>query len=95
MPTMEGYEYADRSHEITIQRKGFIYETCHNKPRPTSATQFYQDGWTEDGRRRMVEVTTDFVVQGCPHLKRDEDPGCTGCVHRNVAIAPAKATPSH
>lgn len=95
MPTMEGYEYADRSHELTIQREGFIYETCHNKPRPVSTTQFYQNGWTEDGRRRMVEVTTYFVVQGCPHLKRDEDPGCQGCVHRSPPSVPPKATPSH
>lgn len=84
MPTMEGYAYADHSHEITIQPKGFVYEACHNKPRPTSTTQRYQNGWTTDGRRNMIEKTTHFVVQGCTHLKRREDSGCIGCEHRDA-----------
>lgn len=84
MPTMEGYEYADRSHDKTIQGSDFRYEACHNKPRPTSTTQMYQRGWTEDGRRNMIEITTDFVIQGCTHLKRREDSGCAGCVHRDA-----------
>ena len=84
MPTMEGYEYADRSHEKTIQRSDFRYESCHNKPRPKSATLLFQNGWTKDGRRKMMKHTTEFVVQGCTHLKRREDSGCVGCMHRDA-----------
>lgn len=94
MPTMEGYVYADRSHELTIQPKGFIYESCHNKPRPTSTTQWYQNGWTEDGRRKMIPVTTQFVIQGCTHLKRREDAGCLGCRHRDEPGAGEPSSPA-
>lgn len=60
---------------------------CHNRPLPNK-TLLVQDGWTSDGRRRMVRIKHNFERGGkCPYLLTNEgknDAGCIGCVHEKV-----------
>ena len=38
-----------------------------------------QDGWTEDGRRKMVTVVSHWAPIQCTHLLAASDAGCKGC----------------
>lgn len=54
--------------------------SCHNHAPSTGRTEHAaQDGWTEDGRRKMVTVVTHWAPIQCTHLLPESDPGCTNC----------------
>lgn len=59
--------------------------TCKNKLAPESLPGYFiQDGWTEDGRRRMVLHRTQWKPAGCGANanERAADPECEGCKWR-------------
>ena len=83
MPVQEGYVYADTPHEKTVAVTGRTY-SCHSDvngdhPRGRTTTRLVQDGWTDDGRRIMVECTTVRNGQACCHDLRQSDVNCAGC----------------
>jgi hypothetical protein len=49
---------------------------CHNRSMPETVR--YQDGWTEDGRRIMVEVPFRMSHK-CFWEFRETDPRCEHC----------------
>lgn len=83
MPVMEGYRYADEVHER--MRDSPTYG-CHNHPRREARPQLVQDGWTEDGRRVMVEIVSRWIPERqCGHDESNLDTKCVGCVWRLAA----------
>lgn len=59
---------------------------CHNRA-PLAQTARVQDGWTEDGRRNMVEIPVP-MEKGCQYRKTElgqADPRCEGCAERGKA----------
>ena len=83
MPTDPGYIHTEIPHPSTVD-DGKPYG-CHNKLRPAGPfIACFQDGWTDDGRRLMVERPVQFAERGCMHaglsgLNRHNDPKCAGC----------------
>lgn len=75
MPVAEGYIYADEAHEKTIDPGKY---GC-NREANWKPFQWYQDGWTKDGRRKMVKVPFDPVLRECGHDTRPDDGKCVGC----------------
>jgi len=59
---------------------------CHNSPRPRHESKPYeiQDGWNEDGTRRMVSHQTEWKPVPCGHTWSDTDPACEGCEWRDA-----------
>lgn len=56
---------------------------CNNR-KPLAETTKVQDGWTDDGRKVMVEIPA-FGVRECvyaTHYLGETDPGCDGCSWR-------------
>lgn len=59
---------------------------CYNHP-PFKKTVVVQDGWTEDGRRNMIEQTSAFQDDDCHYSLSNEgkvDADCDGCSWRKV-----------
>lgn len=84
MPVMPGYLHVDTPHERTVAGPGYRYG-CHSDtlgPIPRGRRGIpavAQDGWTEDGRRRMVDYTADWIEMPCGHTTRATDDACAGC----------------
>ena len=54
--------------------------SCHNhEPYDPVKKYWAQDGFTEDGRRKLVEVVTPYSPIQCTHLLAESDPACSGC----------------
>lgn len=55
---------------------------CFNRSMPSTVR--YQDGWTEDGRRILVDVPFRMSRE-CHWESRESDPRCRGCTapHEN------------
>lgn len=88
-PVMPGYQHADTPHESTVAGTGWLYG-CHSSrlgdiPRGRTVQYVAQDGWTEDGRRRMVHYATDWLPMTCGHSERSNDTACRGCTNRRTA----------
>ena len=83
MPVDPSHEYVDKAHEKTIDT-GSPYG-CKKAPPVRPFTTQYQDGWTPDGRRNMVERRVEFKADViCGHIghnaiNKDNDPKCRGC----------------
>lgn len=56
---------------------------CHNHEERKNSPMTVQDGWTEDGRRNMIEIKTKWRDVQCGHDMRTTDPNCTGCRWRD------------
>lgn len=56
---------------------------CHSLP-PVPPTIVVQDGWTADGRRRMVEIPNFVAGCVCRYEGRGGDPRCLGCRDQNM-----------
>lgn len=80
MPVMDGYAYADTPHERTIVDSSFRYG-CHGRMPTPQTVASVQDGW-HDGRRRMIELTSEWLPIKCGHIMRLTDPACTDCINR-------------
>lgn len=84
MPVMPGYAHADEAHEKTVAGAEYRYG-CHSRKIGDSQRgrtvdrHSVQDGWTSDGRRRMVELVSDWIEMACGHTTRATDPACEGC----------------
>jgi hypothetical protein len=53
---------------------------CHNHPEdPRRTGMRAQLGWTEDGRRNMVPVETQWIELQCGHDFSDKDRDCDDC----------------
>lgn len=80
MPVAEGYVYADTPHPSTHDTPRY---GCHNRG-PLRECAQVQDGWTEDGRRRMVTIPTIPSTAHCGHdpVSRAADPKCAGCARQ-------------
>ena len=59
---------------------------CIKSPRPRYKTPAYmvQDGWNEDGTRRMIQHKTHWLPMNCGHSYSATDPSCRGCRWRSV-----------
>lgn len=55
---------------------------CHNREDMSVTRGMNQNGWTDDGRRNMVERETRWLEVGCGHTYRSTDPCCTSCKWR-------------
>ena len=53
---------------------------CHNRQIPGSIPIMVQSGWTEDGRRNMVEIPYRNS-KDCRYDLKLSDKFCNGCVH--------------
>lgn len=86
MPVDPNHIYADTPHEKTVQRADFLY-SCNSivsgdtRPRGRSSTQWFQDGWTEDGRRIMVQHTTHWSPIQCGTTYEPVMGPCEGCAN--------------
>lgn len=79
MPVMPGYKYADEPHEKTVTGAGFRYG-CHNTVRNNDAVILVQDGWNDDGTRRMIESVWEPLKHiKCGHDVKHVDSACQGC----------------
>jgi len=56
--------------------------SCHNGDRPKTIAYQSQNGWTEDGRRAMVDHVTEWLDIPCGHSYSGSDPNCQGCKWR-------------
>lgn len=67
-----------------MSRYAYCYTTDPNAegtggPRDT----LVQDGWTDDGRRVMVPIRSEWKkLERCGHMTPETDPECTGCARR-------------
>lgn len=52
---------------------------CYNHPPRQPVPLEAQDGWTVNGRRNIVTVTTVWAAVECAHDDRDTDSVCHGC----------------
>ena len=57
---------------------------CHNhEPRVLDGRRLdtleVQDGWTDDGRRRMRAHTTEWLPIECGYTESGDDERCAGC----------------
>jgi len=83
MPVDPTHEYVDKAHKKTIDT-GSPYG-CQKAPPVRPFVTQYQDGWTPDGRRNMVEHRVEFKTDViCGHIghdaiNKDNDPKCRGC----------------
>lgn len=84
MPVDPNHRYADEAHPSTMTGAGWRYACWtlsdeYRRDRP--GVTLVQDGWTEDGRKRMVEVQRN-PKQGvfCGHTPAQVDKACNGCV---------------
>lgn len=79
MPTMDGYEYADKPHDKTVIDKSYRYG-CFNRNQNGSKDIENPNGWNEDGTRRMIKRKTNWLPEvRCGHDDRANDPHCEGC----------------
>lgn len=83
MPVMPGYTHADTPHEKTIQREGYRYG-CHNTQRGGSHSYPVQDGWTDDGRRNMIQIVTDWLPRKCGTTYEPAMGPCAGCTNNTL-----------
>ncbi len=83
MPTLEGYQYADQAHPKTVVTSDYRYTCASDLPRGRTNLWVVQDGWTEDGRRRMVQGATEWLPLPCGYIHRAQDPHCEGCKNRS------------
>lgn len=89
MPTDPNNPYVDTPHPKTVRKAGWVYG-CHssilgNEPRGRTIMTYQQDGWTPDGRRRMVPVKSEFIPRKCghdPQVGKPSDPQCSGCFNK-------------
>lgn len=81
MPVMPGYKYADEAHEKTVAVAGDGWRYgCHNTVRTDDKIVMVQDGWNDDGTRRMVESVWEPLKRiKCGHLDRSTDSACQDC----------------
>jgi hypothetical protein len=83
MPVDPNHIHTDQAHASTIDT-GRPY-SCKNRPPVAPFVAEFQDGWTEDGRRKMVKRRVEFKAgvdcghHGLSGLNRDSDPKCRGC----------------
>lgn len=83
MPVDPTYEYIDQAHPSTIDDN--VLYSCHNRPPVKPYIQLFQDGWTEEGTRKMVPVEVSFKENvNCGHiglsgLNRTNDIKCKDC----------------
>jgi hypothetical protein len=63
--------------------------SCHNKDAKAETKHTAQDGWNDDGTRKMVEVVSTWLEDTggsrCGHIGSAEDSRCIGCEHRRVS----------
>lgn len=84
MPVDPNHRYADEAHPSTMTGAGWRYACWtlsdeYRRDRP--GVTLVQDGWTEDGRRIMVEIQrTPKHGVACGHIPPNPDPACDGCV---------------
>lgn len=63
------------AHPLTVREK---YKAgCHSRKPRTLAFYTVQDGWTDDGRRRMIIIPADALSTKCRQIKML--PECEGC----------------
>jgi len=57
---------------------------CMDREPVTPTRYTMQDGWTDDGRRAIVDWETQWLEleDKCGHSYRKSDPACTGCKWR-------------
>lgn len=56
---------------------------CFNKdPGVNNTPMEMQSGWTDDGRRIMVNHQPAFIAMDCGHHLSHTDPSCSGCKWR-------------
>ena len=57
---------------------------CMDREPVTPIRYTMQDGWTDDGRRAIVDWETQWLEleDECGHSYRKSDPACTGCKWR-------------
>lgn len=82
-PTMPGYIHADVPHEKTSIGRDYRYGCNGLPPRNTPTKMWVQDGWTEDGRRKMIKIDVTHGDVICGHDARKSDPACAGCPNRH------------
>lgn len=75
MPVAEGYVYADEAHAKTVDPGKY---GCNKEPKFLPSYPV-QDGWTKDGRRKVVQVPFEPVLLECGHDTRQDDRKCVGC----------------
>lgn len=56
-----------------------VYGCNNHEPRPAAQVIEVQDGWTEDGRRKMTRITSKWQPVVCGHNFREVDLACSGC----------------
>jgi hypothetical protein len=57
---------------------------CYNRA-PLREEALVQDGWTKDGRRKMICIPVP-MTKDCQFSKGADDPRCAGCVHKQKRI---------
>lgn len=62
----------------SVERRTPLGFGCFNHP-PRKDVLLVQDGWAEDGRRKMVFVP-DLMSKDCRYDLKREQPECQGCV---------------
>lgn len=53
---------------------------CHNRAALRDTIEV-QDGWTGDGRRKMVNIPAQNTKH-CVYSRDNNDPACAGCKHK-------------
>lgn len=72
------------------------YSCWNNRPPTQPHVALFQDGWTADGRRNMVEYPVAFSpAVRCGHFglagsNRQTDPECEGCECRDIPLPETK-----
>ncbi|MDX9716289.1 MAG: hypothetical protein RBT67_02845 [Thauera sp.] len=84
MPLDPNHIHADTPHEKTIQPAGYRYG-CKDTQRGGTHTYWLQDGWTADGRRRMVSHTTEWLPVKCGTTYAPVMGPCADCKNRGEA----------
>lgn len=86
VPVDTTHIHADIPHEKTVQRSDFLY-SCNSvmsgdaRPRGRPITSLAQDGWTDDGRRRIVEHVTHWKSLKCGTTYEPVMGPCEGCAN--------------
>lgn len=75
MPTAEGYRWADEVHPLTVGRDKY---GCNREP-SWPETTLMQNGWTDDGRRKMIPIATRPTDPTCHYANKKDDKRCEGC----------------